>query len=109
LQRSEGSTESGIFEALGFGDWLGKPRIFAAVQIGLEAIAARCQVDVKRVIRELAAVAFSNISHSEVMEDGALEVTQGAPPKAALAIARIKHKRCAKEEGTIVTESEFTL
>jgi hypothetical protein len=44
-----------------------------------------------------------------VAEDGTLGVTEGAPAEAALAIARVKYKRRAKEDGTVVTESVFTL
>jgi hypothetical protein len=44
-----------------------------------------------------------------VAEDGTLVVAQGAPAGAALALARVKHKRCAKKDGTVVTESVFTL
>jgi hypothetical protein len=54
-------------------------------------------------------VAFSNIGHYEVAEDGTLVVVEGAPAEAALALARTKHKRWAKEDGTAVTESEIIL
>lgn len=88
---------------------LSKLNIRTAVEAGLHALAVRCEVSAEKVMRELAAIAFSNYLHYEVAEDSTLVVAEGAPPEAALAIARTKHKRRAKEDGTFVIESEFTL
>ena len=57
----------------------------------------------------MAAIAFSNYLHYAVAEDGLLVVADGAPPEAALAIARTKHKRLVKEDETVVTETEYKL
>ena len=87
---------------------LTKLNIRRAVEAGLHAISVRCAIDAEKVMRELAAIAFSNFLHYEVAADGTLGLAAGAPAEAMLALARTKHKHWVKQDGTVATESEFT-
>lgn len=88
---------------------LTKPDLAAAVQAGLDALAARCEVDADKVVRELAAVAFSNILHFEIDEEGYVSLAEGAPPEAILALQSVRRKKRVLEDGSVVIETEFRL
>lgn len=83
-----------------------KPDVFAAIQAGLDMIAARCEVSAEKIIRELAAVAFSSAHHYEAGSDGALVVAEGAPEEAGLAL-QVKHRRVTKADGSTETETTY--
>ncbi len=76
----------------------------------LEARSKRTQIDQDRVLREIAAVAFSNIYHYTIDGEGEVRVRPDAPVDAGRAIASVKRKerRGGKnDEGT--TETEYHL
>lgn len=86
-----------------------KPEVAAAVQAGLDVMAQRCEVTAENVIRELATVAFSNLSHYVVDEEGHITLTEGAPGEAIKAVSSMRRKKIVKEDGTVTYESEFKL
>jgi phage terminase small subunit len=85
---------------------LTKPHIKAAVQAGLDAIAARCEVSAEKVVRELAAVAFASAHHFEETADGKFGVAEGAPAEAGLSLV-VKHRSIKKADGSVETETTY--
>jgi phage terminase small subunit len=92
-------------------DWenLKKPEIQEAVQAGLDAMAARCEVDADKIVRELASIALANVSHYEFDEEGQVQLTEGAPAEAILAVASVKHRKRTLTDGSTTVESELKL
>jgi phage terminase small subunit len=72
---------------------LTKLNISAAIEAGIAAICERCLVSAEKVMRELAAVAFSNISHFEFDAEGYVALTEDAPAEAIRAVASVKRKK----------------
>jgi hypothetical protein len=83
--------------------------VAAAVQAGLDAMAARCEVDADKIVRDLAAVAFSNISNYEINDEGQVQLAEGAPPEAIKAIQSVRCKKRVLDDGSTVTETELRL
>jgi phage terminase small subunit len=81
---------------------LKKHEIAACLQVGLDLIAARCEVTAEKVMHELAAVAFSNITHFEIKEHGDVALEEDAPAEAIRAVQYVK--RTVREDGSITTE-----
>jgi phage terminase small subunit len=81
---------------------LKKHEIAACIQVGLDLIAARCEVTAEKVMHELAAVAFSNITHFEIKEHGDVALEKDAPAEAIRAVQYVK--RTVREDGSITTE-----
>lgn len=81
---------------------LTKPHIAEAIRAGLDMIAARCEVSAEKITRELAAVAFSNVSNYTIDNQGQVSIEEGALPEAFKAIQSVK--RILRENGTVTTE-----
>jgi phage terminase small subunit len=94
-----------VTQQLGY-EALLKPEVAAAVQAGLDAIAARCEVSAEKVVRELAAVAFASAHHFEETKDGELCVAEGANAEAGLSLV-VKHRRTKKADGSVETETIY--
>jgi len=88
---------------------LKKPEIAAAVQAGLDAIAHRCEIAADKIVKDLTAVAFSNVSNYEFDDDGYVQLVEGAPPESVLALQCVKRKKRTLSDGSVVIESEFRL
>jgi phage terminase small subunit len=88
---------------------LSKPDIAKAVQAGLDAIAVRCEVNADKLMRELATVAFSNIVHYRIDDEGHVSLEEGAPSEAIKAIQSVRRKKIVRGDGAVVYDSEFRL
>jgi len=88
---------------------LRKPEISACVQAGVDAMAARCEVDADKIVKDLAAVAFSNIAHYEIDDEGYVQLAEGAPPEAIKAIQSVRCKKRVLDDGSVVIETEYKL
>lgn len=86
-----------------------KPEVAAAVQAGLDLLTARCGVDAEKTLRETAAVAFSNIAHYRIDEEGFVSLEEGAPPEAIKALQSVRRKKRVLDDGSMVYETELKL
>src|SRR5262245_33608026 len=68
------------------------PSVRAAVQEAMRQRAARTRVTADKVVRELALIAFSDLNHYEVTDDGRLRVRRFADRGASRAVASVKRK-----------------
>jgi phage terminase small subunit len=91
------------------------PRLLANVRVA-EAIAAakekrlaRVEITQDRVLRELAALAFSNLTHFEVDDFGKITLAPDAPTNAHAAVSSIKHRITRDEDGNTTREVEIKL
>jgi phage terminase small subunit len=83
------------------------------VVAGMAALAERCEIDADKLVRELAAVAFSNVSNYAIDEEGYVELEEDAPGEAIRAVASIRRKKRVRvdDEGVAETtyETEFRM
>ena len=68
------------------------PRIVGAIMAQLQAMAERANIRQDRVLKEVAAIAFSKITNYEIDDYGNVALAEGAPAAALSAISRIKKK-----------------
>lgn len=66
--------------------------IQAAVEAGMENRQQRTEVDQDRVIHETALLAFSDVTHYILGDDGQVRLAEGAPRDAMRAVSSIKRK-----------------
>jgi phage terminase small subunit len=90
-------------------DLLLKPVISRAVVLGRELMAERLDATAVRILQELAASAFSNLSHYHIDDEGYLALEEGAPAEAMRAVQSVRRKKVVKDDGTIIYETEFRL
>lgn len=69
------------------------PQIQEAVNGAMQERSARVKLDTDDVLRELAAIATSDVRHLTVGEDGRLRLAMGAPEHAFRAVQSVKHRR----------------
>jgi phage terminase small subunit len=60
-------------------------------------------------VKDLAAVASSNISHFEFDNEGYVQLAEGAPPEAIKAVQRVRRRKRTLDDGSVVIESEYRL
>lgn len=90
-------------------------RLFADVNISdrvaelLEARAARVQVKLDDVLRELILLAFSDVRNFTVNDLGHLELLEGAPEAAWRAVSSVKHRITSHGDDFTVREVEYRL
>lgn len=86
-----------------------------AVKEAMAARAERTGITQDRVLLELEQLAFSNIDHYIVDDNGRVELREGAPADAIKAISRVKHKKTTKEipqgkgDPLVITEHEVEI
>jgi phage terminase small subunit len=89
---------------------LKKPDIAAAIQAALEARAERTAITADRVLAEVALLAFSDLRHYVLTDDGQVRLAAGAPADAMRALQSMKRK--VRTYGTgekAVTEREVEI
>jgi phage terminase small subunit len=72
---------------------LSYPNIQAALSTAVQERAERTEVAADDVVRELAILAFSDISNYEIDENGELQVKEGVPVASRRAVSSIKRKK----------------
>jgi phage terminase small subunit len=87
---------------------LQKKHVAAAVKKAQEERADRTHITADRVLREIALLAFSDVSHYEVNGDE-LELVEGAPAAAKRAVSSLKVKSWTSKDGEEHLETEFRL
>lgn len=75
------------------------PKVAAAVAEAKAARAEKTGITQERVLAELELLAFSDIDHYVIEDDGRVTLAEGAPPAAKRAIASIKRKRREWSDG----------
>jgi len=88
---------------------LAKPSISDEVERLKEWHATKSGITKDRVLRELAAMAFSSISNYRIDDAGNLTLSPGAPRNAMAAVSSIKRKAWDDGEGGHTVEVEFKL
>jgi phage terminase small subunit len=88
-------------------DLLLKPFISNVVEAGCEFMAQRLDATAEKVLRELAASAFSNLSHYYIDDEGYLALEEGAPAEAMRAVQSFEREKIVKEDGSVVHRSKF--
>lgn len=88
------------------------PAVARAVMAGMEKRTARTGISQDRVLEELALLAFSDVTHYEVDDEGNVTVTPDAPPGAMRALQSIKRRFTTTGTGknaTTTTDVELKL
>jgi phage terminase small subunit len=80
-----------------------------AISKAKEARTVRTEITQDRVLEELAALAFSDVTHYSVDDAGRLTVADGAPPSSRRAISSIKKRRIVDKDGGVTHEVEIKL
>lgn len=92
---------------------LTKPDIAEAVEAGMAMILERAEVDAERVVRELSAIAFSNLLHYLINDEGYIELEEDAPSEAIRAVQSVRRKKrvTTHNDGTetVSFESDYRL
>ena len=90
---------------------LRKPEISAAIEARRAEVSRRTEVTQERVIRELAAVAFSDATVYDCDDAGRVTLREGAHDDAPRALASVKRKRRVVPggDGACIEEVEFRL
>ncbi len=88
---------------------LGIVQVAAAIAAGKEARNERTGITQDRVLEELGLLAFSDVTHYSVDDDGNMELTEGAPEAAARAVSSIKRRIRFDEDGNKTVEVELKL
>jgi phage terminase small subunit len=78
---------------------LTKPDIAAAIAAAGAQLAARTGITAERVLAELELLAFSNLDHYVVGEDGTVQLSATAPPGAMRALQSIKRRTTTRGRG----------
>ncbi len=84
-------------------------KVRAAADELLEREAAQRGITAGRVLKELEALAFSDVSNYKVTFDGHVELTDKAPRNAMRAVASIKYRVKVTETGDSIHETELKL
>lgn len=87
-------------------------RVAAYLEHHRQKAQKKTEITVERVLRELAAIGFSNVEHYETDEMGRLGLTSGAPRRAMRAVSSVKRKvrTYTSADGTETTvETEYRL
>lgn len=71
---------------------LGKPEIQTAIDIRRQDLMRRTEITQDRVLRELAALAFSNVQNFTVDGEGYLRLAEGAPEGAWASLSSVKYR-----------------
>lgn len=88
---------------------LARRNIKAAVEKGKRERSERTNIKSDRVLDETARLAFSNISHYQLSDDGQVQLAPGAPETAMSAVSSIKRKTFLGEGGDVRHEVELKL
>src|SRR5262249_54290413 len=80
-------------------DLLRVPAVARAVREGMRRQVARIEVTADKVVRELAIVAFSDIRHYQVADDGSLKISKYADKGAARAVSSVKRRVTSRGRG----------
>lgn len=84
-----------------------KPVINEVVTAGRESMAQRLDATAEKILSELAASAFSNLSHYYINDEGYLALEEGAPAEAMRAVQSFEREQIVKEDGSVVYRSKF--
>jgi phage terminase small subunit len=71
---------------------LKRPRIAQAIEAGRKQVVRKFALSGERVMREMCAIAFSDIRHYAFDEDGNVTLAAGAPDSAMRAVKKLKRK-----------------
>lgn len=88
---------------------LGNLGISRAIASAKEARSKATGITAERVIEELAVLAFSDVTHYEVDDQGNVTLAEGAPRNAHRAISAIKRRITTDPEGGVTREVELKL
>jgi hypothetical protein len=69
-----------------------RPRIAAAIEAGRKQVIRKFALSGERVMKEMCAIAFSDIRHYEFDDDGNVTLAAGAPDSAMRAVKKLKRK-----------------
>jgi phage terminase small subunit len=86
---------------------LANAKVAAAIEAGKAARAERTGITQERVLQELAVLAFSDIDHYEIDDNGQVVLAAGAPKTAKRAISSLKKRVTFDAEGGITREVEL--
>jgi phage terminase small subunit len=87
---------------------LKRPRVAAAIEAGRKQTVRKFNLSGERVMKEMCAIAFSDIRHYVIGVDGTVALAVGAPDSAMRAIKRLKRKvrTIPVKEGEPIVEVE---
>jgi phage terminase small subunit len=88
---------------------LRKPQICKALRESIEARMERLQMSQDDVLRELAFLGQSDVSHYKIDDDGNFALADGAPEGAMRAVASVKQRVTYDEDGGRTAHVEFRL
>lgn len=71
---------------------MANPAVVSAILVELETRSDRANIEAGALLEELAAVAFSNLTHYQIDDYGNVVLAPGAPDTAIRAVSRIKKK-----------------
>ncbi len=89
--------------------WLQRPDVLAAIAAAQAKRVARTEITQDRVLRELALLAFSDLDHYLIDDNGRVELAEGAPEGAMRALSSIKFKVTTDDEGRTERTTEIKL
>jgi phage terminase small subunit len=88
---------------------LGNAEIALAIREGEQMLQVRTHFTQDQVLNELALLAFSNVDHYEVDDDGNVQVKADAPKGAIRAVSSIKRRVTTDPKGNVTREVELRL
>jgi phage terminase small subunit len=88
---------------------LGNAKVAAAIAERQAARAERTGITQERVLEELALLAFSDLEHYEVADNGEVTLAPGAPRGAMRALSSIKRRISTDKDGSVTREVELKL
>jgi len=88
---------------------LARPAVAEVVAKASLEQSARTGIIAERVLRELEALAFSDVSHYRLNDDGTVQLAEGAPTNAMKAVQSIKHRVYTDKGGGTTRTVELKL
>lgn len=88
---------------------LRNPKVAAAVAAGKAKRTTRTAITQDQVLRELALLAFSDVNHYLIDDNGKLMLADGAPKHASRAVSSIKRRTRTDPDGAVTHEVELKL
>jgi len=88
---------------------LARPAVAEVVAKASLEQSARTGITAERVLRELEALAFSDVSHYRLNDDGTVQLAEGAPTNAMKAVQSIKHRVYTDKGGGTTRTVELKL
>jgi phage terminase small subunit len=85
------------------------PHVRATIERLMEERTYKVEITQQRVLHELALLAFSDVNHYDIDDNGNIALRQGAPKHAMRAVSKIKRKVSVDKDGNVTREVELSL